>query len=147
MTASLTEVALAARPAVSNLAAATANLSQPGSLGEWLIPTNINHQLETTLGNASATMDTANTNLAALAQNLARSLDNLAGVTSNLNQQVAANTNILSGISQTIIHADQFVEGLKHHWLLRSAFRSKNTNAPATAAPVSPLRTPKDRGK
>lgn len=144
MTANLAEVALAARPAVSNLAAATANLSQPGALGEWLIPTNINRQLELTLGNASATMESANTNLAALAQNLARSLDNLAGVTSNLNQQVAANTNILSGISQTITHADQFVEGLKRHWLLRSAFRSKNTNAPPAASPASPLRSPKD---
>ena len=147
MTANLAEVALAARPAVSNLAAATANLSQPGALGEWLLPTNINRQLEVTLGSASATMDSANTNLAALAQNLARSLDNLAGVTSNLNQQVAANSNILSGISQTITHADQFVEGLKHHWLLKSAFRSKNTNAPPAAAPSSPLRAPKDSAR
>ncbi len=145
LTATLTEVAQAARPAISNLAAATANLSQPGSLGEWLVPTNINRQLGLTLGSANAAMDSANTNLAALAQNLARSLDNLAGVTSNLNQQVAANSNILSGISQTIIHADQFVEGLKQHWLLRSSFRNKNTNAPPAAASSAPLRAPKDR--
>jgi uncharacterized phage infection (PIP) family protein YhgE len=147
LTSTLTEVALAARPAVSNLAAATANLSQPGALGEWLLPTNINRRLEATLESAHATMDSANTNLAALAQNLSRSLDNLAGVTSNLNQQVAANSNILSGISQTVTHADQFVEGLKHHWLLRSAFRSKNTNAPSVTGPSSSLRAPKDGGR
>jgi hypothetical protein len=34
------------------------------------------------------------------------------------------------------------VQGLKHHWLLRSAFKTKATNAPP-AAPVDQLRSPK----
>jgi hypothetical protein len=38
------------------------------------------------------------------------------------------------------------VQGLKHHWLLRSAFRTKDTNAPP-ATPTGPLRSPKAKGK
>jgi ABC-type transporter Mla subunit MlaD len=141
----LSETVLQARPAISNITTATAQLAQPGALGTWLLPTNINRQLETTLGSASSAMDSANTNLAALALSLSRSLDNLASLTSNLNQQVEVNSNILSGISQTVIHADQFVQGLKRHWLLRSAFRSENakTNSPPTTE-SAPLRSPKD---
>jgi hypothetical protein len=41
---------------------------------------------------------------------------------------VDANTNLLTGISKTIVDADDMVQGLKRHWLLRSAFK---TNAPA----------------
>jgi hypothetical protein len=66
-------------------------------------------------------------------------------MTSNLNSQVQANTNLLSAISDTVVHADQFVQGLKHHWLLRSAFKTKATNAPP-ATPAAPLRSPKGRG-
>ena len=109
------------------------------------MPTNLNRQLEGTLTNASATLASANTNLIILVQDLSRSLDNLADMTSNLNSQVQANTNLLSAISQTIIHADQFVQGLKHHWLFRSAFKTKSTNAPPVT-PLKPLRSPKQRG-
>ena len=121
-------------------------MDQPGALGEWLLPTNINRQLEGTLGSADAALASANTNLTALAENLGRSLDNLANLTSNLNGQVQANTNILGEISRAIVNADSFVQGLKRHWLLRSAFRTKDTNAPPTAPP-EPLRSPKDKGE
>jgi ABC-type transporter Mla subunit MlaD len=58
-------------------------------------------------------------------------LVNLAEITSNLNAQVQANTNMLGTISKTIADADDFVQGLKRHWLLRSAFKKENkTNAP-----------------
>ena len=103
--------------------------------GEWLLPTNINQQLEGALGTADAALASANTNLTALAENLGRSLDNLANLTSNLNSQVQVNTNILGEISRAIVNADSFVQGLKHHWLLRSAFRTKDTNAPPAAPP------------
>jgi hypothetical protein len=146
LTSNLNLVALSARPAVSNLAAATAHLDQPGALGEWLLPTNLNLKLQSTLTSAEATMAAANTNLSTLVRDLSRSLDNLADITSNLNSQVQANSNLLGTISQTIIHADQFVQGLKHHWLFRSAFKAKNTNAPPTT-PVKPLRSPKESGK
>lgn len=144
LTSNLNLVATTARPAVSNLAAATANLDHPGALGEWLLPTNISGNLEATLTNASGVMATANTNLSLLVSNLNRSLDNLASVTSNLNNQVESNTNILRAISDAVVHADQFVQGLKHHWLLRSAFKEKKTNAPA-APPPSTLRSPKEK--
>ena len=59
-----------------------------------------------------------------------RSLDNLADLTSNLNHQVQANSNMLSEISRIIVNSDDFVQGLKRHWLLRSAFKPAKTNAP-----------------
>ncbi|PYJ07951.1 MAG: hypothetical protein DME25_02705, partial [Verrucomicrobia bacterium] len=73
LTSNLDAVAISARPALSNLALATAHLDQPGALGEWLLPTNLSRQLESTLGSASATLASADTNLTALAENLTRS--------------------------------------------------------------------------
>lgn len=151
LTANLDEIAQNARPAVSNLAALTAALDQPGALGEWLLPTNLNRQLgvtldqaSNTLGQAGATLASANTNLSLLVANLNRSLDNLAGITSNLNQQVQASTNMLPAISEAVRHADELIQGLKRHWLLRSAFKSPATNAPP---PQPSLRSPKDRNR
>ena len=133
LTSNLNIVATTARPAVSNLAAATADLNRPGALGEWLLPTNINAHLDQTLVQADATLVNANTNLTVLCDNLYRSLDNLSSITSNLNHQVEVNTNLLSAISETVVNADQFIQGLKHHWFLRSAFKTKKTNAPPAA--------------
>jgi ABC-type transporter Mla subunit MlaD len=138
LTANLDAVALSARPAVSNLAFISAQLNQPGALGEWLLPTNLNQKLDTVLTSADTTLDTANTNLALLAQNLNQSLENLSLITSNLNGQVQANTNILSEISRAIIDADNLVQGLKKHWLLRSAFKPEK--APPAAKPPSAKR-------
>ena len=122
LTLNLNEAILDARPAVSNLTTLTAQLNHPGALGEWLLPTNISRQLEGTLGSAdtalvsaNAVLASANTNLTVLAENLGRSLDNLANLTSNLNGQVQANTNVLAEISRMIVNADSFVQGLKHH--------------------------------
>jgi len=64
---------------------------------------------------------------------LSVTLDHLADITSNLNAQVQANSNMLGVISKTVRDADDFVQGLEHHWLLRSAFKKENkgeTNAP-----------------
>jgi len=142
LTSNLNLLALAAQPAVSNLAGATQHLDQPGALGQWLIPTNINHELEATLSNANTTVISANTNLSSVMQNLNRSLDNVADLTSNLNQQVQANSNMLSSISATVTHADEFVQGLKHFWLFRHLFKTNSAHAePPPKAP--PLRSPK----
>lgn len=129
-TSNLNEVAVGARPTVSNLAAATSNLDHPGALGEWLLPTNISVQLATTLTNANATVVSVNTNLNAVIEDIGRSLDNLADLTSNLNHQVQQNTNILSNVSKAVVDTDDLVQGLKRHWLFRSAFKHKETNAP-----------------
>jgi len=36
----------------------------------------------------------------------------------------------LGTIGKTIADADDLVQGLKRHWLLRSAFKKEKTNAP-----------------
>jgi ABC-type transporter Mla subunit MlaD len=131
-----------AQPVVTNLALLTAQLREvKGALGEWLLPTNINRSLDQTLVTANATLGHTDTNLSLLISNLSRSLDNLADITSNLNSQVHANTNILSAISRVVTNTDDLVQGLKRHWLLRSAFRPAKTNAPPP--PPRPPRNPK----
>jgi ABC-type transporter Mla subunit MlaD len=149
LTAHLSDVAANARPAVSNLALATAHLDQPGALGEWLLPTNINYKLDAVLGGANTTLTNANTNLVALAQNLNQTLENLANMTSNLNSQVQGNSNVLSEISRAIVDTDNLVQGLKRHWLFRSAFKEDRANQkkpPTEPKPATePLRSPKDQ--
>jgi hypothetical protein len=75
------------------------------------------------------------TNLDQLTLQIGKTLDNLAGITSNLNVQVQANSNLLWGISKTVMDTDSFIQGLKHHWLLRSAFKTKTANPPAPKSP------------
>jgi ABC-type transporter Mla subunit MlaD len=142
LTSNLNLLVLTAQPAVSNLAITTQHLDQPGALGEWLLPTNINRQLEGTLSNANAALVAANTNLGAVMENLNRSLDSMAGITSNLNVQVQANTNMLSSISETVTHADEFVQGLKRFWMFRHLFKTSATNAPPRS-PSRPIHSPK----
>lgn len=142
LTSNLNALATEARPAATNLSQISAQLREPGSLGVWLLGTETQRQVGTTLENASVAIAHADTNLTALVDNLARSLDNLAEITGSLNAQVQANTNILETISRAVVDANDLVEGLKGHWLLRSAFRGQSTNAP----PVSPGHsTPKGR--
>jgi ABC-type transporter Mla subunit MlaD len=136
LASNLNVIALEARPAVSNLTVVLGQLNRPGALGEWLLPTNLTEQLQGTLVNA-------NTNLAALAANLNRSLENLALITTNLEKQVAANPQMLSAISQTVIHADEFVQGLKRFWLFRHLFPAAPANPPPPQHPTKPLHSPK----
>jgi hypothetical protein len=144
LTSNLNAVAAGIRPAVADVAAITAHLRDPrGSLGEWLIPTNLNGQLAATLLNANGavtnlngTLTNVNTNLLALFDGVGRSLDNVADLTSNLNHQVQVNSNLLAEVSDIIVNSDDFIQGLKRHWFLRSAFKPAKTNAPpAPAAP------------
>jgi hypothetical protein len=136
LTSNLTAVTSAIRPAATNLSLATARLDQPGGLGEWLLPTNINHQLEGVLTNANATVSGVNTNLNSTFESIGRSLDNLANITSNLNSQVQANNNMLTQISRTVVDTDELVQGLKRHWFLRSAFKNKKpAEKPVPAQP------------
>jgi hypothetical protein len=144
LTSNLNAVALSAQPTFSNLAKATAHLDEPGSLGQWLIPTNINWQLEGTVSNANLAVLTETTNLANVMVNLNRSLDNVANITSNLDLQVSGNSNILSSISSTVTHTDEFIQGLKRHWLFRHLFKSESKPAPAPKPnQARPLRSPK----
>jgi hypothetical protein len=140
LTSNLNTVAVNAAPAVSNLTILTSQLNKPGALGDWLLPTNVNQKLDSIMGNANTTVGTLNTNLATL--NV--SLEHLADLTSNLNQQVQVNTNILSNVSKAVVDADDLVQGLKHHWLLRSAFKKENEKTNASPAKANtPALSPK----
>jgi ABC-type transporter Mla subunit MlaD len=118
-------------PLITNFAAISGELRGPGALGVWVLGTNAPFQLETALTNANVLLVNTDTNLDALTDEIGMTLNNLADITSNLNAQVQANSNLLGGISKTIMDSDTFIQGLKHHWLLRSAFKSKATNQPA----------------
>ena len=122
-TSNLNTTIVEAQPVMTNLAIMSAQLREPGGLGVWALGTNGNQQLQGALTNANALLADTDTNLTTI-------LVQLAGITSNLNAQVQANTNMLGVISKTVGDADNFVQGLKHHWLLRSAFKKENTNAP-----------------
>jgi len=143
LASNLNVVALNAQPASSNLAHLAAELRGPGALGEWVLGTNGQRTLDSALHNANATITHADTNLVLLMENLAHSLDNLAAITSNLNAQVQANTNMLGSISRAVTNADDLMQGLKRHWLLRSAFRNQTKES---SAPPSPVASPKARG-
>jgi hypothetical protein len=65
------------------------------------------------------------TNVLTLITNLDQTLINLANITSNLNQQVQINTNLVKSVSDLIINADDMIQGLKRHWFLRGAFKKK----------------------
>lgn len=149
LTSNLNSVAVDARPAASNLTTLSTQLLGQGALGAWLFSTAGQADLEGSLAGARGALTNANmvltnvdASLTLLTAGLARSLDNLAGITSNLNQQVQVNTNLLKSVSDAVVHADDLLQGLKRHWLLRSAFKTKATNAPP-AAPTAPVRSPK----
>lgn len=142
-------------PIMDNVTAITGNLRDPnGSLGNWLIPTSLSAQLHQTLESATetlqaahTTLDSTDTNLTMLAVDLDHTLQHLADLTSNLNWQVQMNTNLISEISTTIVHTDGLIQGLKRHWLLRSAFKTKPAKPPKEAKPSNPSPTlaPKEK--
>ena len=149
-TENLNDLLTAAKPTVNNLAIITENLKDPrGSLGEWFFPTNMNYQITALLTNANfavvnanTTVTNLNTNLVAILSNTTVAIENLASMTSNLNAQVQVNTNIVGSVSTLITDTDDFIQGLKRHWLLRSAFKDKDRKEP-----VPRPRSPKGAGR
>lgn len=127
-----------AQPIMRNVSVITSNLQDPkGSLGEWVLPTNLHTQLLQTLSSANITLTNASqmiahtdTNVSTLVTNIDLTLINLANITSNLNQQVQSNTNLLKAISDLIRNTDDMVQGLKRHWFLRGAFKKKDEPQP-----------------
>jgi hypothetical protein len=111
-TSNLNITLVEARPMITNFAMISSQLREPGGLGVWALGTNGNDQVQGSLPNVDAM------------------LMHLADITSNLNAQVQVNTNLLGGISKAVTDADDLVQGLKRHWFLRSAFKTKATNAP-----------------
>lgn len=125
---------LQAEPVVANLAVISENLKRPrGALGEWLMPTNTQVELDRALAGAGETLRSANlalTNvnvqITEVAVSLDAALDNLGRITGSLRQQVEGNTNVVAEVSRLIVNTDDLVQGLKKHWLLRSAFKGTN---------------------
>jgi ABC-type transporter Mla subunit MlaD len=123
-TSNLNTAMIEAHPMITNFAIVSEQLREPGGLGVWALGTNGDWQIQTALTNVNSLLANTDTNFGAL-------LIHLANITSNLNAQVQASTNLLGGISKAVTDADDLVQGLKRHWLLRSAFKTKATNAPA----------------
>jgi ABC-type transporter Mla subunit MlaD len=134
-----------ARPIITNAAAITDNLKNPdGSLGKWILGSGMSSQLTQTLASVNVTLTNANatvlqakamlantdSNVTKIALGLDETLINLADLTSNLNAQVQMNTNLVSNVNSAIISADTLMQGLKRHWLLRSAFKEKKPKEP-----------------
>ena len=136
-TSNLNVTLVETRPMITNFTAVSAQLREPGGPLVWALGTNGNEQLQGSLTNVNALLGHTDTNVAAL-------LINLANITSNLNAQVQANSNILSSVSKIVVDTDDFVQGLKRHWLLRSALKSENAAA-KTNAPPPDLRSPRTR--
>jgi len=104
------------------------------------LDTNVNQtitQIDPLLANANLFVSNLDTNITA-------TLINLSGITSNLNAQVQANSNMLAGISKTVHDSDDFIQGLKHWWLLRSTFKKQHekelreTNQPPSMPAMKP---------
>jgi ABC-type transporter Mla subunit MlaD len=144
-----------AQPLLTQVTLISSHLTNAnGSLGQWLIAPELNRQLTQTLAsantaitNASSLVTNTDARLADLTAGLGLTLVNLANLTSNLHAQVDANTNIISDLSRLIVNADDLAQGLKRHWLLRSAFKNKATNAPSPPPANKPMRlivSPKD---
>ncbi len=144
-TSNLNTIIVAAQPMVTNFTGISGQLREPGGLTMWALGTNSHFQLESALTNANTLLVNVNTNLNQLTLQIGTTLENVAGITSNLNVQVQSNSNMLGSISKIVTDSDDFVQGLKRHWLLRSAFKSKTTRgANDTNAPASQLKSPRD---
>jgi phospholipid/cholesterol/gamma-HCH transport system substrate-binding protein len=138
--ASNATVAIASlQPILTNIASLTARMeSEDGVIGRMLLPSDLQGQVEQTLTSMDATLTnttsllrTGERQMEELTRRLAVTLDNIGLVTSNLNSQVQANSLMLSEISSLVVSADQLLQGLQRHWLLRSAFGgAQRTNAP-----------------
>ncbi len=137
VTANADVLLVQSRPILANAAVISENLKNPqGSLGDWILPTNLNREFlialtnaNGTLTNASATLAAANTNLIQVVAQLQQPMQSLSAVMSNLNTQVQSNTNLVTAVYDLLVHTDQLVEGFKRHWFMRGAFKQKPTNS------------------
>jgi ABC-type transporter Mla subunit MlaD len=109
-----------AGPLMTNLDDITGQLRAPGGPVLWALGTNGNSQIQGALLNLNSLLANTDTNLDAL-------LINVSEITGSLSEQIRGNTNLVGGVYKTIVDVDDMVQGLKRHWLLRSAFK---TNQP-----------------
>lgn len=128
-TSNLDAALAASRPMVTNFAFISSELREPGSPLVWVMGAGGDAQFHSALTNVNTLLAHTDTNLDQLTLQIGAALINVANITSNLNVQVHNNSNLLWGISKTVMDSDDFIQGLKRHWLLRSAFKKENKEA------------------
>ena len=112
LSANLDDTVTRTRPVLANLDAITAHLRNPrGSLGEWMLTP----ELE---GKLNGTLDKIDGNLSALRA----TLQNVDEIAAGLRSKLDANPNLVGEVSGLVRDTDDLVQGLKRHWLPRSAF-------------------------
>jgi len=101
-----------ADPVLGNLRQITDNLRDPdGSLGEWLLPSELRQRVEGSLDGVDANLSV-----------LTGTLRNLDAITGTVREELERNRDVLGEVSDLVRDTDDLVQGLKRHWLLRSAF-------------------------
>jgi ABC-type transporter Mla subunit MlaD len=135
-TAALTEDAgrlvASGERAMASVEKITANLENPdGSLGEWLLPPDVNDGLLEALTAVNADL-----------RELQKTLENVGGMTGSLREQVESNDRILSEISSLVVETDDLMQGLKRHWLLKSAFPTPPPRGSVTPPALEPQMAP-----
>ncbi len=121
------------RPLLRHLTRISANLTNSqGALGDWALPPDLRREINQTLTSARTLLINSDQRVDGISANANVALTNvttvllqLTALTSNLNAQVEANNTILAEISSAVTNADHLMQGLKRHWLLRSAFKKK----------------------
>lgn len=125
--ANLEGLLLQSQVSAHNLGLITAQLTNAnGSMGNWLMPSNLNLELALTLANVRG-------NLSGMTTNLVPTLIGLAQITSNLSHQVQASSNLMSEMSSAVINADKIFRGLQKHWFIKSAFKEPGKDTPEKA--------------
>lgn len=125
LTANLDATVERTKPVIANLDAITKNLRRPdGALGEWLLGSEMQARLETTLGSVDANLTV-----------LSATLGNVDGVANAVRTELDDNRGVLGDVSTLVRDTDDLIQGLKRHWLLRSAF-PKGTSDRATTPPA-----------
>ncbi len=140
------------RPTLTHLEAIASRLqTEEGAIGHMLLTTNLQtgvadtlSSMNSTLTNTTVLIRSSEEQLRDLAARIALTLDNVSLITSNLAAQVNANSMVLGEVSSLATDADDMVQGLKRHWLLRSAFQGQ-TNPPVESV-VQPSIRPLGNG-
>jgi len=145
ITSNVNALLLEAKPILANAQIITSNLTNRyGSLGEWLLPTNLNVRLDatldsatnllatvnTTVGSANSTITNLNTQLPEITAHLNQILRNVTTITSNLNEQIQSNDSLIGNLNDLLIETEDLLRGLKRHWLLKSAFPAPKLEPP-----------------
>lgn len=126
-------VSLGIQPVISNIDYITTQLREPGGFSRFVLETNTYQNLNKTLESVNHALSGADTNFPAALANLRQALSDISRLSTNLNAHLQSDTNVLGEFSQTAMELDSFLEGLKRHWLLRSAFKPGKTNPPVSS--------------